>query len=53
MDDITEDIINNNEEKHKLINTNSILIDDSFRERNFNKDNVYCFNLDNYKIILG
>jgi hypothetical protein len=44
--------INNKEEKYNLIEDYSILIDDSFRERNFYRESVYCFGLDNFKILL-
>ena len=44
--------INNKEEKYNFIEDNSILIDDSFRERNFYRSSVYCFGLDNFKILM-
>jgi hypothetical protein len=46
------DPANVNTKKENLIDPRSIFIDDSFRERNFHKDQVYCFGLDNFKILL-
>jgi hypothetical protein len=38
--------------KHKFITNNSVFIDDSFSERDFIKENVYCFGVDNFNLLI-
>jgi hypothetical protein len=44
--------ITDNTPKKDLIAHQSVFIDDSFSERNFIKDQVYCFGLDNYTLLI-
>lgn len=39
--------------KADYISPMSVLVDDSFRERNFKKEGVYCFGVDNFKVLLN
>jgi carbamoyl-phosphate synthase large subunit len=54
LDGIWDNIIHMppNEEKKDYINPYSVFIDDSFSERNFVKDNVWCFDLHNFNILI-
>jgi hypothetical protein len=45
--------IRDNSPKYDFIKENSIFIDDSFKERNFYKQGVWCFGLDNFKILIN
>ena len=45
--------ITDNTPKHEFIRSKSVFIDDAFSERNFSKENVYCFDVDNFNILIN
>ncbi len=44
--------ITDGREKSDFIYDNSIFIDDSFKERNFYNEKIYCFGIDNFKVLI-